>query len=90
MAVAAAPAKAVPVLAVEKEAVAAVEGRARVTQAAGLALLGEYQAVTGRTHRQQRVSNQTCNDTCNRCNSTSNGAAPGVPITHGTHTHLHH
>lgn len=53
MAVAAAPAKAVPVLAVEKEAVAAVEGRAQVTPAAGQARPAKYRAATGRTRRRQ-------------------------------------
>lgn len=53
MAVGAAPAKAVPVLAVEKEAVAAVEGRAKAMQAAGQALLARYRGATGRTRRRQ-------------------------------------
>lgn len=74
MAVAAAPAKAVPVLAVEKEAVAAVEGRAQAMQAAGQARLARCPAATDRMRRRHQASNASCSGTCDGCNALQVGA----------------
>lgn len=74
-AVAALPAGAAPVLAVQKAAVAAVEGQDQATQAAGTVQLDKYLVATGRTRHQRKVTNARCN-----------GGAPKAPITHGTYS----
>lgn len=85
-AVAAAPARAAPVLAVAK--VAAGEDQAQVTPAAGQARPVSRPAATGRTRHRHQASNASRNGICNGCNALqvtapNRSTTPSIPLRKG-------